>query len=382
MKTTGYFFCLLAVLLCGLPHIQAALKTANEPTGFRLTVELQDGSKIIGKSGDDNFLFKSEVLGEIKLPLERVRSIECQAKTNSVKLTTFSGDTLAVQFAMKEIRVEAAFGNFKLPVGLIRRVQVSAIGKSGRPTMGLVALWSGDGNGVDAIMENNAIPVGNVIYSQGQKGKAFFLSGDSAYLQIPANPSLDVGKESGFTIECWINPTTVARSMPVAEFTGEAGHANIGVQFWISVPPGGGTGPGCFMANIYDANGADHMMSSPPGLVTPNTWQHIALSYDKASGTAVFYLNGISVTKNNLGSFNPKTSLDLLLGARTLFTSQSNPSDIFSGKIDEIGIYDRALTAAEIQAICLDENNGEPLPPPPTPAPTRIQFGSGYNGSF
>ncbi len=40
-------------------------------------LELHDGSKIIGKNGDDNFQFRSDILGEMKLPLERIRSITC-----------------------------------------------------------------------------------------------------------------------------------------------------------------------------------------------------------------------------------------------------------------------------------------------------------------
>jgi hypothetical protein len=48
----------------------------NQPTNFRLTVELQDGSKLVGQAGDENYQFRSDVLGEMKLPLERIRSME------------------------------------------------------------------------------------------------------------------------------------------------------------------------------------------------------------------------------------------------------------------------------------------------------------------
>jgi len=47
-----------------------------------------------------------------------------------------------------------------------------------------------------------------------------------------------------------------------------------------------------------------------------------------------------------------------LIGARTAFGSPSGPSDAFSGGLDEIGIYNRALSAMEIQAIYGDENGG------------------------
>src|ERR1035437_11099845 len=86
--------------------IKAAPVSTNQTTSFRLIIELQDGSKIIGKNGDDNFQFHSDVLGEMKLPLERIRSIACQPKTNSVQLTTANGDTLTAQFVTKVIRVE------------------------------------------------------------------------------------------------------------------------------------------------------------------------------------------------------------------------------------------------------------------------------------
>ena len=106
-------------------------------------VELQDGSKIIGKNGDDNFQFRSDVLGEMKLPLERIRSIACQPKTNSVQLATVNGDTLTAQFVTKVVRVETAFGSVKLPVNLIRRLTVLPAGKPGQMREGLVALWPG-----------------------------------------------------------------------------------------------------------------------------------------------------------------------------------------------------------------------------------------------
>jgi hypothetical protein len=49
------------------------------------------------------FNFYSDVLGEMKLPLERIRSIACQPKTNSVQLTTVNGDTLTAQFVTKVV---------------------------------------------------------------------------------------------------------------------------------------------------------------------------------------------------------------------------------------------------------------------------------------
>jgi len=370
------FVCLF-FLLVGFFHPVHAASTNS----FRVVAELQDGSRVVGKSGDINFEFRSGILGELKLPLEQISSVECQPKTNSVKLKTANGDILEVTFTMKEVRVDTSFGNIKIPVDSIRRLQVSAAGMSGRTKMGLVALWSGEGNGIDAINDNTANPVGDVTFTSGKQGQAFFFNGNSAYLRIQAGSSLDVGQGGGFTIEGWINPIIAAKSMLMFEFERELGTASgsdVGLQLGIHRTPPNQIG--CLFANIKDVDDGDHIFSSSANQLVPGTWQHFALTYEKASGKAMLYLNGVEVAQANLGTFTPQTSFaNLLIGARTTFNSVSNPSDVFYGKMDELGIYNRALSAVEIQAICTEENNGEPLPPP-TAAPRRLPFdGPGQN---
>jgi hypothetical protein len=333
---------------------------ATSTNGFQVTVELQDGSRVVGQAGDKKFEFHSKILGELKLPLEQITSIDCQPKTNAVKLTAANGDKLVVSFAMREIRIETSFGDVKLPVNSIRHLQVSATNLSGRTKMGLVALWSGEGNGMDSINGNTAIPIGHLVFSTGKRGQAFFFDGNNTFLQIPAGPALDVGKEDGFTIECWIKPTTVRRQQIIAVYEkvlGATDGADTGLNFVIQPLS-------MLYANIAGAT-VNHEIYAPANLLVAGAWQHIAMTYDKASGLATLYINGVAVTQTNLASFTPKTDLgNLLLGAGTAYGSVSNPRAAFSGGMDEIGIYNRALSAAEIQALCTEENNGEPPPPP------------------
>lgn len=386
MKANLRFFYAACFLTLGLAQTHAA-----STNSFRVTVELQDGSRVVGKSGDEKFQFRSEILGELKLPLEQISSIECQPKTNSAKLKTVNGDTLAVVFAMKEIRIETSFGNIKIPVGSIRRLQVSAAGMSGRTKRGLVALWSGEGNADDSAGGCNGQLVNGVGFAPGKVGQAFDLNENfnggfgpdggngfrfqggrfnrgGGYVLIPVCPTLDVGKGDGFTIECWIKPTTVTVQQLITEYErvlGTADGADIGIDFVIQASS-------ILDANIVDVNQTGHEISTPANLLVAGVWQHIALTYDKASGLAAFYINGIVVTQANLGSFTPQTSFgNLLLGARTTYGSASNPVGTFSGGLDEFGIYNRALSASEIQAICTEENNGQPLPPP---TPRQMSF--------
>jgi hypothetical protein len=73
MKAIPHLLYALGILIFGFRSIQAA---DNNQTNFRLTIDLQAGSKLVGEAGDENYQFRSDVLGEMKLPLERLRSME------------------------------------------------------------------------------------------------------------------------------------------------------------------------------------------------------------------------------------------------------------------------------------------------------------------
>jgi hypothetical protein len=377
MKIIAHFFCAASILVFSFHPAPAAPATTNQPAGFLLIIELQDGSKIIGKNGDDNFQFRSEVLGEMKLPLERIRSIACRPKTNLVQLAATNGDTLTAQFVTRVVRVETAFGNFKLPVDLIQHLTVSPAGNPGQMRPGLVALWSGEGDGNDSAGGNPATLMGDVSFAEGKVGQAFLLNGFSSGLKISAGPALNVGEGEGLTILAWIKPENL-RSANQWLAGWEAGPHVLGSMLKLSQSQSlFGRGTGCLFANLVDVNGASHCFSSTRVLQN-NVFQHIALTYDKTSGVAVFYCNGVVVEQQNLGPFTPQTTYRLVVGARPFNDGLENS---YAGLLDELAIYNRALPASEIQSICTEENNGEPLPPPTPALPGNAPF-QGLNRNF
>jgi hypothetical protein len=361
MKVIAHLFCAAGILVFSFHRAPAAPAATNQPAGFRLIIELQDGSKIIGENGDENFQFRSDVLGEMKLPLEHIRSIECRPKTNSVQLATVNGDTLTAQFVTKVVRVETAFGSIKLPVNLIRHLTVSPAGKPGQMRPGLVALWSGEDDGNDSAGGNPATLMGDVSFAEGKVGQAFSLNGFNSCLRIPFNPSLNVGEGDGLTITAWIKPSNVSGFHPIIEWNPSATMTGvIGVQLWIGHRP---DSQGVLQANIVDAGGGHHFLVSPPGVVVNGRFQHAAVTYDKTSGIGVLYLNGAVVAQAQWGSFVPLTKGDLWISRRPT----DHPGDwtynkFFAGLLDELAIYNRALPASEIQTLGTEENNGEPLP--------------------
>jgi hypothetical protein len=356
--------------------MQAAPVSTNE-TGFKLTVELRDGSRIVGRSADDKFKFHSTLLGDLKLEMNDIRSIDC-ASTNTAKLTTASGDVLAGWFVPSELRVETGFGRTELPVNLIRSVRISSRSKAGELPSGLVALWSGEGDGSDSVNGINA-ELTDITFAEGKVGQAFSFNGTSSFFKIPDNPVLDVGAGGGFTVTAWIKPSDIQGLHPILEWQpGATMPSSLGIQLWIGDNP---SSQGVLCAYFIDTNG-NHFVHVPSswGTLVTDTWQHVAVTYNRASGIISLYVNGKAVSNLQWGSFIPLTKGDL-----SSFRP-SNPGDwtynrFFSGLMDEVAIYNRALSAAEIQAVCTEQNDGEPLPPP-TPAPVMFRngFGNGVIG--
>lgn len=354
MKASLWFLSLAGWFITAGFHLQAA--STNAPL---LTLELRDGSRVVGKSGMDNFKFHSEILGDLKLAIEQLNSVEFLPKTNFAKLVTSNGDVLSAEVLTKDIQVETSFGKISVPATAVRRLSITGP-VPGRTGGGLVALWPGEGNGNDAVGDNPATPVGPLTYAPGKKGQGFFFGGDGAYLLIHPKENLDVGRGDGFTFEAWISPATVNSDMLIFEFERELGTANgsdVGMELAIHRLTPGGRGVGCLYANIKDVEDASHIFASPPNMLVPGVWQHVALTYDKTSGVASIYLNGTMVARASLGVFTPLTSFpNLLLGAKTTYNSEMNPGNLYLGRLDEFGIYNRALSAAEIQAIYASEN--------------------------
>jgi hypothetical protein len=350
MKTAMFRLCCVLISIFFSGSLIGALAADTNPPP-RLTVELRDGSRVVGTCVEKFFKFHSALLGELKLEVKNIRSVEC-VSSNSAKLMTTSGDVLTVWFASSELRVNAGFGKVELSVNSIRRVSVSVVGYSGRVREGLVALWSGEGDGNDSVGDNTAT-LTDISFAEGKVGQAFSFNGFSSSIRIPASQSLDVGAGDGFTVMAWIKPSDVEGLHPIIQWSD-----NDMLNLWIGIRP---YENGVLRGDITDAEG-NHFLVSHPGVLASGIFQHIAFTYDKASGVGTLYLNGVIVAQRQLGSqLVANTKGDLWISQRDERPGNWSTNRSFAGLMDEIAIYNRALSASEIQAICTEENHGEPL---------------------
>ncbi|MCX6924670.1 MAG: hypothetical protein NT154_15865 [Verrucomicrobia bacterium] len=216
-----------------------------------------------------------------------------------------------------------------------------------------IAQWHGEGNGLDSVGGNNAFALKGVEFAKGISGQAFKFNGDGASVDILRSPALDLRDQ--VTVEFWMkadadNAMATYQGLVTSEFYGVSianGYsAGMGVIFFIGADGGAQMAPPLWL-NTADANGG----GAP---VSPGQWHHIAGTYD---GTKLqLYVDGRPQGRPNYhtGPMPPMERGNFVsIGSeqgRTL-EPQITRTRYFQGLIDEVAIYNRALSAEEIAAI-------------------------------
>ena len=222
---------------------------------------------------------------------------------------------------------------------------------------GEVALWKGEGNTLDSVGANNGTAENGLAYGPGVVGQAFNFNtnANNNFIVVNTTSNLDVGAGNGLTWEGWIKPTTFLNGDMIVYRYENAVPSNNGSDMQSEVAihefDPSGHGLGLLYADFIDTGRNLHLMYSPLNLLVTNVWQHFAVTYNRASGLAKMYLNGVQVAQTNFGSFTVQTSARyMLIGATTYLASLAAPHNVFYGGMDQMAVFNRDLSASEIHA--------------------------------
>lgn len=222
------------------------------------------------------------------------------------------------------------------------------------PPSGMVSWWPGEGNLNDIVGTNHGTSKNGAGFSAGKVGQAFSFDGVDDYVLVPDAADLDI--TTGITIDAWINPSRVdqidgAPVLAKGPGTSEAyafDLASQSLRFYFRDAFSG-------VDNYHAAQVINWLTADKVGV-----WTHVAASYDAATGNLAVYVNGVqAATASAPAGTLIRTSDDPV----SIASRQGSPGigydRNFAGQLDEVEIYNRALSQAEIQAIFLAGSAGK-----------------------
>ena len=195
---------------------------------------------------------------------------------------------------------------------------------------GLVSWWRAEGTPADELGKNNGQVSGQVTYIAGKFGQAFQFQ-STGFVVASATTGLPSGTADR-TLEAWVlMPRAAPANTEIIFFYGS--QATPSNDF--SEINGGLRGP----------DNTTTLFNTAPRVNT-NTWIHVA--YTLSAGVGTLYVNGQSRATAPTSTSNTPANGSLYIGG---FPAAADTQWFAGGAVDELSIYDRALSSDEISAI-------------------------------
>ncbi len=195
----------------------------------------------------------------------------------------------------------------------------------------LVAWWPADGHAYDILGVRPGVTNGDVKFVPGQIGKAFAFGASGGRVRILEHPATDLSRLSRWTIEGWVRPESI-NNTPYPTICSEGNKiVTLGLQ--------SGTGR---LESWVNNDGSRRLFST--NALAVGAWNHVALVYDGTRRS--LYLNGVLDGATNTPSLTDDSS-----GASIGQSAANDATTFFQGAVDELSLYNAALSSAQIAAL-------------------------------
>jgi hypothetical protein len=206
---------------------------------------------------------------------------------------------------------------------------------------GLVAYFPFTGNAEDESGRGNRTTVsGPVLTSNrfGIAGRAYFFDGVNDYIEVADTPQITFSNSSDFSISLWLKTSSSKANMfPILKYKSSANGYDIAINHSNNLP---GFCPGAGIAAFIVASGSPACVASP---INDDLWHHLAGIYASDSNKVTLYLDGIVQTKTGVRSADVAVAAGIMIGGSGAYS--------YTGSIDDVRIYNRLLTASEIDSL-------------------------------
>jgi hypothetical protein len=218
------------------------------------------------------------------------------------------------------------------------------------PTNSLVGWWPFNGNANDlSINANNGTVNGATLTADrfGNANKAYSFDGINDYIQV--NNSNNTTLSNDFTVITWVN---IFSLNTFNAFLSNASNDQPSVSGWVW-GYSNFSQPSKRHFQAYP-NWNNSTVAQNGNDVVNNNWVHLATTYELSSGKLKYYLNGVLTDTFTTTYSISNSGLNLYIGNHFQNNNPLTPvptNASFNGKLDDIGIWNRALTACEIKKL-------------------------------
>jgi len=222
---------------------------------------------------------------------------------------------------------------------------------------GLVGWWQGESNATDSIGTNHGtFPFGSA-FATGQVGQALDFDGVSRVVQVPDAPVLN--PTNAITLEAWVYMTGPYSGVGGAMFGKDGVYSDR--QYMVGMVDRYQQGltniPNSWIFRAHLSVPGEFKILDSVTTIQFGSWHHVAMTYDGA--LLSLFVDGKLDASTPLSGPIITTSQPLVIGG-----SVDGPWD-FNGRVDELSLYHRALSANEITAIHAAGSAGKCAPTAP-----------------
>jgi uncharacterized protein (TIGR02145 family) len=228
------------------------------------------------------------------------------------------------------------------------------------PTEGLVGWWPLDGDAVDASAANEVGELNGVNEVENrfnEPNTALQFEGEVSFVNLGLENLLSLTEDDTLSIAFW--NFAEGYGAPITKYQ----HDNYGSSWFVEYSP-------TFGCRIWGDGTSGTPSPADWSLQCPNDpsgWAHVVVVFNGGSG--VLWLNGEFICESNFPVSSLSQVQPVLLGRSNCPTEEN--CNQFSGKLDDLGFWTRALTSDEILALY----NAE-LPAPGCTDSTACNFDS------
>lgn len=207
----------------------------------------------------------------------------------------------------------------------------------------LIAYYKLDGNCRDSVNIYDGIP-NNITFVDGKIGECAQTNGNSQYISLPNEVSVKGRTQVSYSGWCFIESTPNKDFYIVTEIANSSGYTRASFGVNTSLLP--------FAIARTVATGDTGSVQKVTGTspMSTGTWYFLCAVFDLSNGNIILYVNGVAV-----GSLDVTASSFVNANPHRIRLFDFDESGSGSVRVDEVGIWSKALSAAEVSELY---NNG------------------------